>query len=764
MAKKLISPGVLTNEIDASFLPAALGAIGAAVVGPASKGPVLVPTIINNKSELEATFGGLFTSGSNRYEYLTTLTAKKILQTKGPVLFTRVASGNYSAATNDGGLTQEQIDLTLKVTNFSSIDSGSILSSVDADVIGNGDAAFATGSFTFAGGTYSSGTTNASMSFGPAGGSTQVAFVITGSGANAIGNTTNTATQIFVPSGSNVSATAESFRDAINNSGSLHDLSLSASNANGVVQLTASIAGNMIDGVHTTRWYGGGNPGFDNLFMVSSSKTLFTSVNQLNGGTDNDNHLNVPFKLHTLVQGSVLNSRTAISSTSIRENGTLFEGTSENIRWEITDVNTSKGTFALNIRAGNDSHTRKNVLEKFSNLSLDPTSQNYIEKIVGSQTTTLQGSGTTEPYVKVSGDYPNKSKFVRVEVFKKLPNYLNENGDLPNPEFSASLPAAGSGSLGGGFINGSDGTLSHPQNFYDTITDTNSQGINPTTGTGETAYEDAINLLANQDEYDINLLYLPGLTSADHSSLITKALDMCETRGDCFAVIDPVLYGSSTSAVTTEGNKFDSSYGAVYWPWLQIMDESSMMRWVPGSIGVAEVMAFNDKTKHPWFAPAGLNRGKINAVQAERKLLQSTRDTLYNNNVNPIATFPGQGVVVFGQKTLQKKSSALDRVNVRRLLIAVKKFIAASSRFLLFEQNTQALRKEFLAIANPFLEKVQSKSGLNAFKVVMDSTNNTPDTIDRNQLIGHIFLQPTKAAEFITIDFVVQRTGAEFSE
>ena len=117
---------------------------------------------------------------------------------------------------------------------------------------------------------------------------------------------------------------------------------------------------------------------------------------------------------------------------------------------------------------------------------------------------------------------------------------------------------------------------------------------------------------------------------------------------------------------------------------------------------------------------------------------------MYNNNVNAIATFSGQGVVVVGQKTIQKKASALDRVNVRRLLIAVKKFIAASSRFLLFEQNTQALRKEFLAIANPFLEKVQSKSGLNAFKVVMDETNNTPDTIDRNQLIGQIFLQPTR--------------------
>ena len=142
----------------------------------------------------------------------------------------------------------------------------------------------------------------------------------------------------------------------------------------------------------------------------------------------------------------------------------------------------------------------------------------------------------------------------------------------------------------------------------------------------------------------------------------------------------------------------------------------------------------------------------------------SQRDSLYDSSVNPIATFPGQGVTVFGQKTLQKKSSALDRINVRRLLIRVKKFIASSSRFLVFEQNNEQLRKRFLNIVNPFLEQVQSQSGLSAFKVVMDETNNTPDTIDRNQLIGQIFLQPTRTAEFIILDFTIQPTGAAFPE
>jgi len=177
------------------------------------------------------------------------------------------------------------------------------------------------------------------------------------------------------------------------------------------------------------------------------------------------------------------------------------------------------------------------------------------------------------------------------------------------------------------------------------------------------------------------------------------------------------------------------------------------------------VIAFNDKVAHPWFAPAGLNRGGIDiAIQAERKLSQSNRDDLYESNVNPIATFPGQGVVVFGQKTLQKKSSALDRVNVRRLLIKVKKFIASSSRFLVFEQNVESTRRRFLSIVNPYLEQIQSNSGLTAFRVVMDASNNTADTIDRNILYGQIFLQPARTAEFIILDFTVQPSGATFPE
>ena len=204
----------------------------------------------------------------------------------------------------------------------------------------------------------------------------------------------------------------------------------------------------------------------------------------------------------------------------------------------------------------------------------------------------------------------------------------------------------------------------------------------------------------------------------------------------------------------------------MYWPWIQIPEpDLGKNVWVPPSVVVCGVYAFNDKVAHPWFAPAGLNRGGISeAIMAQTRLTHDERDTLYEGRVNPIASFPGQGVCVWGQKTLQAKPSALDRINVRRLLISLKKFIASTSRFLVFEQNTAQTRNRFLNIANPYLEQVQSNSGLHAFKVVMDETNNTPDVIDRNILYGQIFLQPTRTAEFIVLDFTIQPTGAAFPE
>jgi phage tail sheath protein FI len=177
------------------------------------------------------------------------------------------------------------------------------------------------------------------------------------------------------------------------------------------------------------------------------------------------------------------------------------------------------------------------------------------------------------------------------------------------------------------------------------------------------------------------------------------------------------------------------------------------------------VLAFNDSVSAPWYAPAGLTRGGLTTVSDTYvNLSQAMRDTLYDARVNPIANFPNEGVVVWGQKTLQARPSALDRVSVRRLLIAVKKYIASSTRYLVFEQNTDATRLRFLSIVNPYLTQVKAQQGLFAFRVVMDQSNNTPDIIDQNILYGQLFLQPTRTAEFIILDFNIQPTGASFPE
>ena len=228
--------------------------------------------------------------------------------------------------------------------------------------------------------------------------------------------------------------------------------------------------------------------------------------------------------------------------------------------------------------------------------------------------------------------------------------------------------------------------------------------------------------------------------------------------------MDASGYNDTIETVKNTISTLDTNYASVYYPWVKLQDrDSSNQVWVPPSAVIPAVISFNDSTAFEWFAPAGLNRGGLTQVtKAQKKLTHAERDDLYENRINPIASFPGQNIVVFGQKTLQKKASALDRVNVRRLLIRVKKFIASSSRFLVFEQNTNATRTRFLNIVNPFLEQVQANSGLSAFRVVMDDTNNTELDRENNRLNGKIIVVPTRTIEFISIDFIITNAGVSF--
>jgi len=455
------------------------------------------------------------------------------------------------------------------------------------------------------------------------------------------------------------------------------------------------------------------------------------------------------FTLETLTEGAIANSGTATGA-----NGTLTNGTKDNLRWEIVQPDTAKGTFSLLIRRGDDTTTSKTVLETWSDLSLDPNSNNYIEKVIGNSKQVVANDGS-DYYIKNEGTYNTLSQFVRVKsVSKKTLNYFDNNGDAKTA-FTGSIPQAGSGSF-----TGATGTpfAGRAGQFYENIDGTDTQGLEAIN------YTNSLNLLANKDLFSYNVITAPGLTRQSHASPLTTLVNNAQTRGDNLAVIDLRNYSSTLATVTAGASGVDSSYAAAYWPWLQTLDpDLGSQVWVPASTMIPGVYAFNDRAGEAWFAPAGLNRGGLSTVlRTERALTNGNRDTLYGANVNPIATFPNTGVVVFGQKTLQKKASALDRVNVRRLLIALKNYISQIADNLVFEQNSIATRNNFLSQVNPYMESVQQRQGLYAFKVVMDETNNTPDVIDRNQLIGQIYIQPTRTAEFIYLDFNVQPTGATF--
>lgn len=323
-----------------------------------------------------------------------------------------------------------------------------------------------------------------------------------------------------------------------------------------------------------------------------------------------------------------------------------------------------------------------------------------------------------------------------------------------------------------GFQGGFDGqSPAIPINVGGDIVAGNTQGLNCATinSAGSIAYKQAVGALGNPDEFDINLIVTPGIIHSQHSYVTNLVVDVCEARGDCFYILD--LYvddGNPTSGQIDEvvelASEFDTNYAATYYPWIKIKDENiNKIITVPPSVILPSVYASNDKVAGEWWAPAGLSRGGITqAKQVTDRLTHPERDVLYEGKVNPIAAFPGSGISVWGQKTLQVKSSALDRVNVRRLLINIKKFFASTGKFLVFEQNTAQTRNRFLAIVNPYLEGIQQRSGLYAFQVVMDDSNNTPDLIDRNILYGQIFLKPTKASEFIILDFNILPTGAQF--
>ena len=768
MAETLISPGVLARENDQSFVTSQPVERGAAIVGPTVLGPVERPTLISSFSSYQAIFGGALKSGSNEYTYLTSIAANQYFQNGGnSLLVTRVASGSFEPASS--------IDIRNNIISTTSGLQGSIFAQLQPNQ-GSGSAAPATYTSVSlsGGGSGAEATVTTSNSNGILIKTTALAIV--GSAPTTTADATTAAQAITTSAGSGATVTITSAGNVITTitvvaEGTLYvpgetvtitaatltalttlgtvtgDLTFTIGQANvlteiSAVQITTDGTGYTAGDTVTIAASDIGTPAIAPTFILI----------QANLETDK------AFVLETISEGIVMNNTFPAGSDNASTEspgGTLSSGSADNIRWQITSVNTSSGVFSIAIRRGNDTANRPVVLEQYNNINLDPFSPNYISRAIGDLTSNVVTEGA-DTFLQESGSFRNISSYVRVKsVNAPTPNYFNNDGSAKN-EFTSSLPQLGSGSFDGAV--GSNIPVGRAANFYQYISNLDSQGL-----VGDD-YNTGIALLANQDDYQYNVISVPGLYQRGHATQITSVMNNSIQRGDNIAVIDLVEYNQNLSEVVNQAAGIDNSYTATYWPWLQTVDPNSgQLVFIPPSTFIPGVYAFTDASSDPWFAPAGITRGGMGqVVRAERKLTSTNRDTLYEANVNPIATFPQQGVVVFGQKTLQKAASALDRVNVRRLLITLKGFISQIADNLVFEQNTIATRQNFLTQVNPYLESVQQRQGLYAFKVVMDEQNNTPDVIDRNELVGQIFLQPTRTAEFILLDFNVLPTGATF--
>jgi hypothetical protein len=364
-----------------------------------------------------------------------------------------------------------------------------------------------------------------------------------------------------------------------------------------------------------------------------------------------------------------------MNNTGSEVSGALASGSSVNVRWEVVNPSTGSGTFNLLIRRGDDDNNTKIILEQWTNLSLDPNQPNYIEAVIGNQTTT-----TSNGYTQVTGDYTNKSRYVRIKsVALTTPNYFDNLGN-PLPSYTSSIPVAANSSFGGGA--GTNGAVN---------------------GLSNSDYTSSITLLGNVDEFKFNIITTPGVTATTGNSVITSITNMASDRGDCIAIVDMSAFGDNVATVISNATAIDSSYAATYYPWVQISaPNTGKLTWVPPSTIIPSVYAYNDRVGAPWFAPAGFTRGGL------------------------------------------------------------KSYIGQVANGLVFEQNTAATRNRFLRQVNPYLDSIQQRQGLYAYKVVMDDSNNTAEVIDRNQLLGQIFIQPTRTAEFIILDFNVTPTGASF--
>ena len=824
MAEVFVSPGVYTQEMDDTFSPPpGAAAIGAALVGYTKKGPAFLPTTVNSFGQFRDRFGGL------NPEFYMPYAANSYLRNSSTLSVTRVLGRGAVAAGTIGFLSFPKLD----GLSMSAVSGGcTVVGTIRKRTSGEGDMLLSGTPSNFS--LSSDGTIVTGLSMNEASGSYIKKVLGTDPQTS---HTGEKLTDVYV--------------DAVFDYG--------YGNVNGTVSGAAGTSSGVAAGTPFASITANGDA-FDDVTggFAAAQSPWFVSQNAV-GAVQN------LFRFYTRSHGQIENN---------------------SIKFQISNVETSVSSFpqfTLSIRNANDDDNRPEILESYANLNLNPNDPNYIGRAIGDRRVSYDLT-QDPPELLFDGDFPNKSKLVRVEmntggysddsrpagfrgvgsilaqcggpaegdatsrevdgltgVVAVLPTVTNQVRDgvvdkikvmginFASPGVSDRLKktitsASGSttadpgmlfisttGELGNSGSNVEDDTPVTPADFsiVNMVSSNSGNFVNSSTrrcqglednealkfvapvfggwdgydprsnmltiqdtGTVSGDFDIARKTLANPEEVEFNLLAVPGITSSGAGTPINNFLNMVENRADSFLLIDlatSTATGSglamSVSNAQDQAGKFDSSYGATYWPWVRINDsENNRLVWVPPSVEVMGAYAFNDRVGQPWFAPAGFNRGGLERVlEVRRRLTQTQRDNLYNNTpgVNPIATFPGQGIVIFGQKTLQKKLSVLDRVNVRRMMLTVRKTISRMSRNFVFEANNAQTRSNLLQMVNSYLGSVQAANGINEFRA---SISEGADLVDRNVIKGKIFLKPTTVAEIVIFDFTLTPQGASFSE
>jgi hypothetical protein len=804
---QFVSPGVQFNEIDESVIVPQAPAIGPVVIGRTSKGPAMQPVMVSSVAELERVFGAasngvvgatdVFRTRVPTAPTLGTYAAKAFLRNSSPVTVIRLGGVDGDGWSVDAAYqvyTLNGTTATLAAVIYAS-------SSVDVQV-SNSVGGWAT---------------NASAS------ATNNAFTLRISSSTA-----------QEPLNLSFDTTSGSFiRSVLNTNPTLYSTSKYFLGETYEKSQPASFTAVYVKKQTST---------YQTFNSASNAETPYIIGDHASGSSvDTAPQL---FKFTGLNSGASLSREIKVSI--------------ENVRASKNTKVTQYGTFDVVVRRLQETSNTSAVLERYNGVNLDPTSDQYIAKVIGD--TTRSWDITNLRYVE-EGSYPNRSAYIRVVVGSgfaatALPHgfrgpakldlasvvsgytgscptiALNAGGvsastakstrfgllsdltansdlvDLLNVKPTGATTVAGD-SFSARFITGTS-TLSYDKTGYNT-TDVLTSGavlgfdlpivggsdgtdikevepimnnslLGSETSAAYKSIKQAIEMTADPEMMDMSILCVPNLKN---TALTKRMIEICRGRGDAMALIDlagdyqyayetntgKAVPPSSTGAVITtvkDTLALDDSYGAAYFPAVFVQSEGIFM---PASIAALGAYGGTEGRSALWFAPAGFNRGGLTEASAgigvSRTALYLTsadRDALYDANINPIATFPGEGVVIFGQKTLQVTPSALDRVNVRRLTNYIKKQISRAATRVLFEPNIKQTWNNFTNVVNPFLLAIKGAYGLEDAKVVLDETTTTADLVDRNIMYCKIYIKPTRAIEYIAIDFIVTSSGASFAE